>query len=98
MNFLIVFDFAYLSFTGFICQKKLRPTPVDPFVYMTPGVSIAVKGDALGQQYTTPEQVIGDNRSDVIIVGRSIIRAADPAATAEEYRAAGWKAFEQTLA
>lgn len=79
------------SVFGFISMGKIAG---DDFVYMTPGVSMSASGDALGQQYTSPEVVIGQKGSDVIIVGRGIYKAADQALAAQQYRDAGWKAYE----
>jgi orotidine-5'-phosphate decarboxylase len=72
---------------------------------------MASSGDALGQQYNTPEHAVGTNKSDVIIVGRGIVkfvvcracspiepcRAQDPVAAAQEYQHAAWAAYEHRL-
>lgn len=77
---------------GFISMRALdfnRPE----LICMTPGVSLVSKGDALGQQYKTPESVIGEKFSDMIIVGRGIYKDSDPATAAERYRNAAWNAY-----
>lgn len=50
-------------------------------------------GDSLGQQYQTPHDVIVRRRCDVIIVGRGIRKAIDPANAAKKYRDAGFAAY-----
>lgn len=80
---------------GFIAQKKLLS---DPFwIYMTPGVQLTAGTDSLGQQYITPDKALIDQQTDIIIVGRGIIKAKDPVAEAKKYRAAGWQAYEKSL-
>eukprot|EP01134_Creolimax_fragrantissima_P003624 CFRG3624T1 len=86
-------DFVF----GFISQSCLVPD--DPsLIYMTPGVQLKEGTDALGQQYNTPQRVIGEKNCDIIIVGRGIYNAGDVAATAKEYMDAGWVAYKTRAA
>ncbi|XP_061091966.1 uridine 5'-monophosphate synthase isoform X1 [Conger conger] len=84
-------DFVF----GFICGGKVSSKP--QFVHMTPGVQMHSQGDCLGQQYSTPSEVIGKKGSDVIIVGRGILAASDRLKAAEDYRKAAWEAYQNRL-
>lgn len=91
---------------GFIAQKRMdgvgaTGADVDPeedFLVLTPGVGLDVKGDAMGQQYRTPRQVILESGCDVIIVGRGVY-GKDPSlveeitAQAKRYQDEGWSAY-----
>ncbi|XP_010788675.1 uridine 5'-monophosphate synthase [Notothenia coriiceps] len=80
---------------GFICGSKITKRP--EFIHMTPGVQMKAGGDGLGQQYTTPEEVLCNKGSDVIIVGRGILEASDRQTAAESYRKCGWQAYTKRL-
>lgn len=82
---------------GFIAQRSLNKEPGDNFITMTPGVQIGGGGDALGQQYNTPEKVVRDAGTDVVIVGRGIYGAQDRRKVAEEYRSRSWRAYEERV-
>jgi len=85
---------------GFICisPNAWPGGKGDPgLVHMTPGVKLEKGGDGLGQQYNTPASAVGERGSDVIIVGRGIYKADDPAAAAKQYREEGWRAYEASL-
>ena len=57
----------------------------------------------MGQQYRTPQEVIGESGCDVIIVGRGIYGGGEGSADAKiveeatRYKAAGWKAYLDRL-
>lgn len=87
---------------GFISQETLNTEPTDAFISMTPGCQLppegdeedgTVMGDGLGQQYNTPAKLVGLCGSDIIIVGRGILKAASPQVEAERYRRRAWKAY-----
>lgn len=79
---------------GFIAQRKVE-TPGCDWIIMTPGVGLDDKGDALGQQYRTVDEVISTG-SDVIIVGRGLFgKGRDPVVEGKRYRDAGWAAYEK---
>lgn len=88
---------------GYIAQESLNSTSEDHFVTMTPGCQLPpegdteLKGDGLGQQYNTPEKLVGLMGTDVIIVGRGIISSADPFSEAEKYRLHGWEAYKKRV-
>ena len=92
---------------GFIAQHSLNSEPEDNFITFTPGVSLpsvtfsdgdVVRGDGLGQQYNSPRRVVLEHGSDVVIVGRGILNADDPAKETERYRQEAWSAYEARLA
>lgn len=64
---------------------------------LSPSSPSAPTGDVLGQQYTTPEDVVYRRGSDVIIVGRGILAAPDKQSACESYRKSGWEAYTQRL-
>jgi len=82
---------------GFVSGRRLVESDEHDFIYMTPGVSMSSAGDNLGQQYNTPDKVIRENLSDVIIVGRGIYEAPDSVGAAKEYQKAGWEAYLESL-
>ncbi|XP_076858257.1 uridine 5'-monophosphate synthase [Brachyhypopomus gauderio] len=80
-------DFVF----GFISTSRVSSDP--EHIHMTPGVQLRSGGDGLGQQYTSPDEVICSKGSDVIIVGRGILASSDRLKAAEEYKVAGWEAY-----
>lgn len=98
---------------GFVAMHRVDEDPatcgnVEPgagadFVIMTPGVGLDSKGDGMGQQYRTPDEVINQSGCDVIIVGRGIYGSGEGRPNdeivkeAKRYRDAGWQAYLDRL-
>jgi len=80
---------------GFITQKALSSEP--QWLYLTPGIQLVEGYDHLGQQYITPFDAIFNRGSDIIIVGRGILRAKDKVVTAHLYRKEAWRAYVERL-
>jgi orotidine 5'-phosphate decarboxylase subfamily 1 len=78
---------------GVITREKLLD---DSFVHFCPGVKLQEGTDALGQTHVTPQKVIEDG-VDVLIGGRGIYQSKDPQKTVQEYKKAGWGAYESML-
>ncbi|XP_077623754.1 uridine 5'-monophosphate synthase isoform X2 [Crocuta crocuta] len=80
---------------GFISGSRVSMKP--EFLHLTPGVQLEAGGDNLGQQYNSPQEVIGKRGSDIIIVGRGIIMSSNRLEAAELYRKAAWQAYLSRL-
>ena len=89
---------------GFVAQQSLNQTSEDAFLSFAPGISLPPKGakarpkgDGNGQNWRGPEEVVGRDGIDIVIVGRGILGAEDRGEEAERYREAGWDAYEARI-
>ena len=73
-------------------QSGMDKAKDEDFVVFTTGVNIASKGDALGQQYQTPESAIAGG-ADFIIAGRGIYANPNPIEAVRAYQEKGWSAY-----
>ncbi|PWY98737.1 putative orotidine 5`-phosphate decarboxylase [Testicularia cyperi] len=91
--------------TGFVCgfiamsrvDETEGPNTDRDLLILTPGVGLDVKGDAMGQQYRTPDQVIRESGCDVIIVGRGVYGALMTEEGKQDKKSAFAKVREQGL-
>ena len=79
---------------GFIAQRDMGGQEEGfDWLIMTPGVGLDDKGDGLGQQYRTVDEVVSTG-TDIIIVGRGLFgKGRDPDIEGKRYREAGWNAY-----
>ncbi|WP_185876942.1 orotidine-5'-phosphate decarboxylase [Blattabacterium cuenoti] len=77
---------------GTVAQRKVD----DRLLLFTPGIHFS-KTKKFGNTYIHPNQAFEKNGSDFIIVGKAIYQSKNPKTVAEEYRNAGWKAYENKL-
>jgi orotidine-5'-phosphate decarboxylase len=79
---------------GFIAQHDMGGHDEGfDWIIMTPGVGLDDKGDALGQQYRTVDEVV-QTGTDIIIVGRGLYgQGRDPVEQSIRYKKAGWDAY-----
>lgn len=78
--------------SGVVCQMPLfLDNP--GLIQLTPGVQLNCKGDSLGQQYNSPENVVLEQGADVAVVGRGITQAADAKMAAVQYKTLLWNAY-----
>ncbi|AMD20615.1 HDL129Wp [Eremothecium sinecaudum] len=83
---------------GFIAQSDVGGREEgNDWLIMTPGVGLDEKGDSLGQQYRTVDDVVSGS-TDIIIVGRGLYGSGrNPAVEGPRYRKAGWDAYIKRL-
>lgn len=84
----------FASVCGFISQEKIAG---DGFLYLTPGIGIAKEGDALDQQYKSPQQALIVDGTDIIIVGRNITQSKSVVKSTLLYKELGWSSYLLSL-
>ncbi len=80
---------------GVVSQSRLNQCA--GAVHFTPGVKFDIEGDGLGQKYVSPDEAVTHRGCDIVIVGRGITKAKDPAQEAEKYRKAAWEALTKRV-
>lgn len=80
---------------GYISQHRVCQNPTS--IHFTPGVKLEGGEEALGQQWQTPQTVIKERGTDIMIVGRGIYQSSQPGQIALTYKEAGWQAYLEAL-
>lgn len=80
---------------GFVCQSQLTTSP--HLFNVVSGVKIEAGRDDLGQRYLTPADAVIKRGADIVVVGRGIWNAEDPAKAAKQYQAVAYEAHNSLL-
>ncbi|OXU28182.1 hypothetical protein TSAR_003633 [Trichomalopsis sarcophagae] len=80
--------------SGFVCQNNIFDDA--GLIQLTPGVKLTKSTDNLGQQYNTPQNVVGKG-ADLVVVGRGITQANDKLSAVLEYKKVLWEAYETRI-
>lgn len=85
---------------GVASLPRLAKAAPPEMIIFSPGVKLGAKpnskGDALGQQYSSPDELV-EAGADLLVVGRDIWGAADPVAQAKAYQLAGWNSYQRRI-
>lgn len=76
---------------GLVAQERCVYDP--GFLIFTPGINMKMTNDSLAQRYSSPEHMVGQRGTDIMIVGRGIYEAKNPSDMAKQYRESGWQAY-----
>lgn len=76
---------------GVVAQQRLLEDL--GMLQFTPGINLKAKADQAGQVYNNPEVAFAERGTDLMIVGRGIYQADNPAEAAKAYQEAGWAAY-----
>ncbi len=78
---------------GIVSQNHRSENP--GIMMLTPGINTDRKKDGLGQTYNHPDEAFSKRGVDIMIVGRGIYQADNPALQAEIYRKIGWESYQK---
>ena len=76
--------------------KRLKQKLPAGTLLLMPGVNMNIQGDDLGQLYLSVEEAVSGG-ADLIIVGRGIYGAENPAESAKLYRDTAWEILKERL-
>lgn len=80
---------------GFVCQSRVSFNP--RLINIISGINLMRGKDNMGQQYLTPHEAVTKKGGDIIVVGRGISEADDPAESARRYRDEAYNAYQSML-